>query len=526
MTENNFTNLDVSKLTTSLLFNYQKTWINDRARLKIAKKGRQTGFSFTTMLEAVTNCVEFEDPENWYVLSAGERQAKKMCQTAAKWVKAFDAAYDCLVYDALTNNGNPWTEEDVYCPSIAEKVTTLKITFKNGKEINFLPANADTIRGDRGHYVADEFAFHMHGKAILAAIGPATMHGQCRLILVSSPNGTTGAFYEIWENKTNGWSRHEVTLPDAIADGLPVDLEHVCNLLNNDPELIAQEVYGEFVDSASQFISNELYSFAMTDKAAAPVMFTGSAGPIDDRRGKLVSEAIGKPKPQIAGDLFLEDYEKIKAIIDSLSGELYFGFDVARKRDMTSLWINERVNAEYIKSDLPRAIINLHKVSYDSQWLILQLILNKCRRGAIDATGLGNQLAETAMRHFAGRVEAITFTGPAKEILAWGLRKNLQDTRQKVPNDTDTRNSFKKVKKIVGLSGNDKFVAESDSKGHADEFWACGLAAHAGDQPEMPLDGYIATGRSRYAESGEHGDPRFPSHDMGNLKPNDRTEGF
>ena len=40
------------------LYGYQKRWIEDKSRFKIANKGRQTGFSFGVALEVVLDAVQ------------------------------------------------------------------------------------------------------------------------------------------------------------------------------------------------------------------------------------------------------------------------------------------------------------------------------------------------------------------------------------------------------------------------------------------------------------------------------------
>ncbi|NEM89064.1 terminase, partial [Escherichia coli] len=44
-----------------------------------------------------------------------------------------------------------------------------------------------------------------------------------------------------------------------------------------------------------------------------------------------------------------------------------------------------------------------------------------------------------------------------------------------------------KLQKITGPTGVPRFVAESDSSGHADQTWACFLAVNASDGPSGPV---------------------------------------
>jgi len=57
------------------LFPYQKAWLNDKSRFKIALKSRQIGFTlFCGTLEAVDDALD--TAQTSYYFSAAERQTK------------------------------------------------------------------------------------------------------------------------------------------------------------------------------------------------------------------------------------------------------------------------------------------------------------------------------------------------------------------------------------------------------------------------------------------------------------------
>ncbi|WP_035494165.1 terminase large subunit domain-containing protein, partial [Glaesserella parasuis] len=67
-------------LNNTVLYDYQKRWLNDKSRFKVAMFARQTGKTFTTTLEIVLDCLEAEangERTRWVILSRGERQAKE-----------------------------------------------------------------------------------------------------------------------------------------------------------------------------------------------------------------------------------------------------------------------------------------------------------------------------------------------------------------------------------------------------------------------------------------------------------------
>jgi phage FluMu gp28-like protein len=62
---------------------------------------------------------------------------------------------------------------------------------------------------------------------------------------------------------------------------------------------------------------------------------------------------------------------------------------------------------------------------------------------------------------------------------------------------------LRQVTKQTTAAGNIRFTAERTPDGHADHFWALGLAVHAASQPGVVID-YQSTGTQR-ASSGADG---------------------
>src|SRR5204862_7567475 len=106
------------------------------------------------------------------------------------------------------------------------------------------------------------------------------------------------------------------------------------------------------------------------------------------------------------------------------------------------------------------------------------LALPKVQRCCIDATGLGMQLAEEAKQQFGWKVEPITFTAPAKEELAFELRHCFEDRLLRIDPNSALRSDLRGIKKETTISGNIRFVGESEDS-HCDRFWAKALRQHA-----------------------------------------------
>jgi len=90
------------------------------------------------------------------------------------------------------------------------------------------------------------------------------------------------------------------------------------------------------------------------------------------------------------------------------------------------------------------------------------------------------QLAEEAAQRFGTwKVEPVRFSMPVNEALAGRLKAAMEDRAVLVPADREIREALHKIRKTATLSGNVRFVAESDAAGHADHFWALALALQA-----------------------------------------------
>jgi phage FluMu gp28-like protein len=106
------------------------------------------------------------------------------------------------------------------------------------------------------------------------------------------------------------------------------------------------------------------------------------------------------------------------------------------------------------------------------------LRLPQLKRGCIDASGLGNQMAEEAREEFGWKVEPIVFTAPIKEELAFGLRRDFEDRTLRLVREDKLRADLRGLRKEVTISGNIRFTGESPDS-HCDRTWALALRQHA-----------------------------------------------
>ncbi len=103
---------------------------------------------------------------------------------------------------------------------------------------------------------------------------------------------------------------------------------------------------------------------------------------------------------------------------------------------------------------------------------------------------MGEKPVEDAQRrHGSSRVEGVLFTAPNKLTLATLGKEAFEDRRIRIPaGDNVLRADLHKLRKETGPTGAPRFVAESDSAGHADRTWAAFLALNAAAGTSGPIE--------------------------------------
>ena len=212
-----------------ILLPYQRKWLHDKSRFKIALKARQIGFSFIIALEGLLEAVEKK--QNIIYLSTSERQSQELLDKVLVHARALGHGVGKIM---ATHNRSE-------CKLV------------NGSKILSLPANPDTVRGFTGSVYLDEFAFHRDGAKIFRAIMPTITRGENRLRIVSTPAGDQGMFFRLW-SKDGEFRKHRVDIHQAISEGLEIDLDGI-RRLTPDPDTFAQEYECKFLSDRESYFS-------------------------------------------------------------------------------------------------------------------------------------------------------------------------------------------------------------------------------------------------------------------------------
>lgn len=425
------------------IYDYQQNWFQDRSRFKLGKFARQTGKTFTTTLEIVDDCFEhalLQKRTRWVILSRGERQAKEAMETGIKpHAKAYGMGLQDTEYDWVGQEGS---------------YRALEVELPGGTRITSLPANPDTARGFSSNVYLDEFAFHKDSGAIWKALFPVISAGH-KLRITSTPNGKSGKFFELDTATDSTWSRHSVDIYNAVADGLPRDIEELRAGIA-DEDAWAQEYELRYLDEASAWLSYDLISSVE-----------------DDRAG------LGR-----------ESYQ---------GGVCYVGRDIGRRNDLHVITVLEEIGDvlwERERIEQKRATFADMDAAFDEV-----MSFYRVGRSSIDQTGMGEKVVEDAQRRYGSRVEGVLFTSGSKLIMATQGKERFEDRTIRIPmGDVPYRSDLHKLRKVSGPTGTPRFVAERDDD-HADRTWALFLGINAASGGRAEYDYRPAPLPRRYEEA-------------------------
>lgn len=319
----------------AILYPYQRRWIDDQSRFKIGMFSRQTGKTYTSTLEIAEDMVKAEVEKRrvrWVILSRGERQAREAMEEGLKvHLRAYGAAFESL-------------ESDFHLAD-ATSCKSLEVVMAHGSRVTALPANPDTARGFSANVFLDEFAFHADSRKIWAALFPVVSRNGLKLRVVSTPNGKGNKFYDLMTSaETAGWSKHVVDIYQAVADGLPRDVEALRAALN-DPDAWAQEYELQWLDEASAWLSYDLINAVEHERAGIAQNYAG--------------------------------------------GPCYVGVDIGRRHYLFVIWVLEEVGDVL----WTREIITRRGASFAEQDGLLDDVFRRYRvlRCCMDQTGMGEK---------------------------------------------------------------------------------------------------------------------------------------
>ncbi len=398
--------------TASPVINFdpsQRRFFEDDARVQVVNFHRQKGKDFTAAAKAVNDAIV--SGHNWYITSVTQRQADATHKKCAKFVDAFKMLLNIQGKAAMEER--EYEEWDDQFKHLFTR-TARKIILPGGAEIEALPGkNPDTLAGLTGNVIFTEFGlFPNGGYEHWRTIFPLSTRG-FQVIVISTPRGKKHKFYELCTDHES-YSYHFCPLSKSVAEdgflltdnkGKPCTIEQFKRLYRDDAGY-AREYECQFTGDLDALIPwAQLLSSQDGEIPARMLVVTNGSGWKD---GFL--EAIAKLPP----------------------GRIEWGWDVARRSDLSSLWGN--LAGRDGKKRLAVLII-MKSCEFALQRHIITRAMNT-RGGNVgcgDATGLGMDSNETLAALFPDRWEPVTFSVKTKSELGSAGRTAFMDGTQKLP---------------------------------------------------------------------------------------------
>lgn len=435
-----------------VLYPYQQRYLRDVGRWKAGMWSRQTGKTFTTTLEAVLDCLEAESmgrASRWTVMSISQARAQDAIEQCKTHLRAVRAAFEALEV--------PFDVD----------LLSFEVRLPSGSRIRAIAAKPETARGMSDNLILDEFAHHPDDRALWRAVMPVVSRPDLKLRVISTPNGKGNLFYQIMSGamRSGGkdlFSRHVVSIYDAVSDGLPRDVDEL-RAATLDPVTWGQEYECVFVDAASAWLPYELIASCEDPIAGDPVGYGG--------------------------------------------GCCFVGMDFAARGDLTVIVVLEDVAGVL----WCRELITMRSVSFAQQLSELDGVMDRYRvvRAALDQTGLGEMPVQEAQRRHGGyRVEGVLFNASRKLDMATCLKQKMDDGLLRLPVDDALRQDLHLVQRQAGPTGAPRLVAERSEIGHADRFWALALAASAASAQRV-VYAYEGLGRRMWSGGDDGVSPIF-----------------
>lgn len=443
----------------ALLLPYQKRWVEDSSRLKLAVKSRQIGWTWATAYGLI------------------RRKALKTAQLDA-WISSRDEIQarlfleDCKAFAGILDAGAQDFGERVID---AKGSSAYVLQMGNGLRINSMSSNPDAQAGKRGDRVLDEFALHPDPRKLYAIAYPGITWGG-KLEIFSTPRGSDSFFQKLIDEIKAGnpkkFSFHQVTLEDALNDGFLAKLQ--AKLPEGDERQAMDEAaYFDFIKSgcADEETFNQEYMCIPSNDSTAFITYEMLDG--NHVHGTLTVErgtVDGKPSE-------IQTWINVAPGIDVSAFPLYLGVDYARHADLTVMWLAADVAGVLVAIELK----TLKNVPFRRQREELDGYMGRknLRRCCFDMTGIGEETAEAMRAKWGYRFEPVRFTQQVKESMAYPVRHGLEDKTMKVPALASVDSDFRKIRKEETSSGNVRFTGERDANGHADRFWAAALCREA-----------------------------------------------
>jgi phage FluMu gp28-like protein len=325
------------------------------------------------------------------------------------------------------------------------------------------------VRGSSKSVYFDEGAFIEKFKVLYQAAVPATLRGDNRTTVISTPMGESGLFYEIATNEDQfpGYSKHVVPWWHSrymVKEGALLDA------INLAPNMGTKERVQAFGTDKLKLVfanSGDLVTF----QTEMECMF------VDETEAFFPWELVVTGKDEAMSNT--RDFEL------GAGDEISIGVDLAKKRDQTVFTVVQHINGAG-ENDVKYRVRYIYETQaeYEEQYEMLKALIKRvgAKRVSIDQTGVGAMFVERAQREGFGpgvMVEGIVFNPNNKEKWATTFKGDLQRGRVKYPPYNEALRQINGIRRKKSETNFYRFAGEKD-----DIFWSMMLGLYgAGHEP-------------------------------------------
>ena len=394
----------------------QRRFFHDQSRVQVVNWHRQKGKDFTTAAKATAQAMG--DGQTWYIVSLTQRQADETFDKCKWWAERWRVGFE--------EAARTFTEADADLGGeFVYKAREMKLP--NGGRVVSLPGRSpDALAGFTGNVIFTEFGlFPGGGYDHWRVVFPLTTRG-FRVIVISTPRGRNTRFYEL-VHAPELYSVHTCDIEKSVAEGYvlrdaegePTDLQTFRGLYGDEAGW-RREYLCEFSGDLDALIS-------WAKLTTAGDLGRGMSFDLIEITGGEGGRGESGWEPGIFRRLLEAEPGHFPA-----AARLEIGWDVARKRDLSALWVNLDRGDGF---KWLRFLVLMRRVPFELQRAVVVEAMTGPRPavGCGDATGIGMDSNETLRNRFGQRWEPVDFGGKRKSELGSVLATTFDDRGQAIP---------------------------------------------------------------------------------------------